>query len=311
MSAAITAESEGLTTLIVERSTDGCGGQAAESTSIENFLGFPAGVTGKELADRAISQCEKFGTVFMVPARVSNVQQSDGKLLVTTEDGTIIPTRTVILALGVSYRPLEVEGVARLIGRGVKYGSPKVDESYEGDVVVVGGANSAGQAVIFLCKQKGCRVHMVVRNEALSSTMSAYLIERIKAASNIVMHYNSQVKEAHGDPRLESVVITSPTGNEVVNAKEMFISIGSVAKTKWLPDGIALDERGQIYTGNDVPTGHWRLTQLPRPPFFMETSMPGVFAAGDVRHGSIKRIASAVAEGAMAVQNIHGYLALK
>ena len=308
MSAAITAESEGITTLLIERNSEGCGGQAGESTAIENFFGFPQGITGKELSARGIEQCQKFGTDFLVPARVSNLQPSDGKILVTTEDGTILPARTVILALGVSYRLLEAEGVSRLVGRGVKYGSPQVDKVYHGNVVVVGGANSAGQAAVYLCKQPGCMVHMVVRNEALSSSMSEYLIERLNKAPNVQIHYNAQVKEAKGGGSLDSIIISTPGGEQALEAESMFISIGGVAKTGWLPEGVVRDEKKLIYTGNDIPTGYWKAA---RPPFFMETSMPGVFAAGDSRHGSIKRVASAVAEGAIAVQNLHNYFALK
>ena len=309
LSAAITAQSEGLQTLLIEHKPDGCGGQAGESTAIENFLGFPEGVTGKDLSERAVAQAEKFGTEFLVPAGVINIQKSDGKILVSTDDGTIIPTRTAILALGVSYRLLEAEGVARLVGHGIKYGSPHVTDTYEGgNMIVVGGANSSGQAVVHLCKRPGCMVHMIVRNETLSTNMSSYLIDRINGAKNAMVHYNSQIKEARGSRSLEQIVLSTPEGEQVLEAKDMFISIGGIAKTAWLPEGVVRDSKGFICTGNDISTGYWKQT---RPPLFLETSIPGVFAAGDVRHGSIKRVASAVAEGAIAVQNIHGYLALK
>jgi thioredoxin reductase (NADPH) len=310
MSAAITAQSEGIGTLLIEGESNGCGGQAGESTAIENYLGFPEGLTGVELTERAVEQARKFGAEFLAPTRVVGVAPSDGKILVTTDDGTIIPTRNVILALGVSYRNLEAEGVSRLIGRGVKYGSPTVGDSYEKTcVVVVGGANSSGQAVVYLAKQPNCDVHMVIRNDTMSANMSAYLIERINATPNIKVHYRTQVKEAYGKKKLEGVVLTSPEGDHKVDANRMFITIGGTAKTEWLAgSNVARDPKGYICTGNDIPTGYWKPV---RPPFFMETSIPGVFAAGDVRHSSIKRVASAVAEGAIAVQNIHGYLALK
>jgi len=309
MSAAITAESEGLQTLLIEREAEGCGGQAGESSAIENYLGFPDGVTGKELSERAVTQARKFGTEFLVPSAVVGIQQSDGKIIITTDDGTMIPTRTVILGVGVQYRLLEADGISRLLGHGIKYGSPHLENSYEKkSVIVVGGANSAGQAVVHLSKHHGCEAHMVVRNETLSTNMSAYLIDRITKSSNINVHFKSQVKEVRGTRTLESVTLSTPSGEEVLECGAMFITIGGIAKTAWLPESIVRDNKGFICTGNDIPTGYWKPN---RPPFFLETSLPGVFAVGDVRHGSIKRVSSAVAEGAIAVQNIHGYLTLK
>ncbi len=306
MSAAITAQSEGLSTLLIEKDETGCGGQAGESSAIENYFGFPEGINGLELSQRGVDQARKFGTEFLVPSRVARLEQSDGKILVTTEDGNIYPARTVILALGVAYRRLDADGIGAYLGNGVKYGSPSLGQSFEGKrVVVVGGANSAGQAVVHLCRQAGCEVHMVVRNETLSSNMSAYLIDRIKKAP-VNSHYLSKVKRVGGASKLEEIVISTPEGDKTISTDEMFIMIGAEPKTFWLEKTVARDEKFFLYTGNDIPTGWWKLQ---RPPLSMESSMAGVFVAGDVRHGSIRRVASAVAEGAMAVQNIHGYLA--
>ncbi len=306
LGAAITAESEGLKTLLIEREKDGCGGQASESSAIENYFGFPEGLTGAELASRGIAQALKFGTEFLGPCNIVSLKQSDGRVLVTADDGTVIPSKTVILALGATHRRLDdVPGIAHLLGKGVKYGSPPLTHPFEGAAVVIGGANSAGQAVLHLSKQPGCDVHMLIKKSDLSASMSAYLIDRIKK-SKIRIHYNCQIREAVGNGKLEKILVLKPEGESQIICQHLFICIGEVTNTEWMAGILSRDEKGFVCTGNDIPTGWWNLAS--RSPLFLETSIPGVFAAGDVRHSSIKRLASASAEGTIAVQNILSYL---
>ncbi|MBP9772007.1 MAG: NAD(P)/FAD-dependent oxidoreductase, partial [Candidatus Pacebacteria bacterium] len=231
--------------------------------------------------------------------------------LIETDNDNVVLGRTVMIATGVSYRRIEAEGVSRLMGTGVSYTPPSVStpRMYEGkNVFVVGGANSAGQAAMFLCKQPGCRVTMVIRSGDLSVGMSKYLIDRLEESPNVTVMKNTQVVEACGDKYLENVLLRHGDGQEMrYDCNHLFVLIGGVPKTRWLNGSVARNEKGFVLTGNNIPQGWWKQN---RPPLPMETSMPGVFAAGDVRLGSIKRIVAAVGEGGHALQNVHEYLAL-
>ena len=310
LSAAVSASSEGLRTALIEVDKEGIGGQAKQSTKIENFLGFADGITGQELTIAAIAQAKKFRTEFITPCQVSDLEAKGDIRIVTLDDDTPLVTKTVVIATGVSYRMLEAKGAAELQGRGLKYASPATLEHYEDkDVYIVGGANSAGQAAVHLSKQQGCRVHMVIRNESLSVGMSQYLHERIQKYPNVHVHLNTQVVEARGSEHLEELVLRGPDGERTVQTEHLFVLIGGIPKTAWLNGRVARDHNHYILTGHHIPNGN--LKDWGRAPLPMETSMAGVFAAGDVRFSSTKRIASAVGEGSQAIQNIHEYLALR
>jgi thioredoxin reductase (NADPH) len=310
LAAAVYAASEGLSTVIVEREAPG--GQAGMSAAIENYLGFPRGLSGSDLAHRAIAQVSRFGAE-MVLAREVVGFESRGPVRAVLFDGSgEIESRALIVATGVSYRRLAATGLAELTGRGVYYGTAAGEANQcEGDVVyVVGAANSAGQAALDLSRFAR-QVVLVVRGATLSETMSSYLIGRITSASNIAVRYHSKVVGAHGEGHLEGLTLAdTETGTtQRVPSSWLFIFIGASPRTDWLGPHIVRDENGFVVTGQDLllaDSARWR---LPRPPFGLETSVPGVFAAGDVRLNSMKRVASAVGEGAMSVYLVHRYLA--
>ena len=310
LAAAVYAASEGLSTVIVEREAPG--GQAGMSAAIENYLGFPRGLSGSDLAHRAIAQVSRFGAE-MVLAREVVGFESRGPVRAVLFDGSgEIESRALIVATGVSYRRLGATGLAELTGRGVYYGTAAGEANQcEGDVVyVVGAANSAGQAALDLSRFAR-QVVLVVRGSTLSETMSSYLIGRVISASNIAVRYHSKVVGAHGEGHLEGLTLAdTETGTtQRVPSSWLFIFIGASPRTDWLDPHIVRDENGFVVTGQDLllaDSARWR---LPRPPFGLETSVPGVFAAGDVRLNSMKRVASAVGEGAMSVYLVHRYLA--
>jgi thioredoxin reductase (NADPH) len=304
LAAAINAASEGLSTVLID-SKERLGGQASASSLVENYPGFPDGISGKQLTSKFIQQATKFGTFFVRPAVASGIAATDRQLVVTTDDeeNRRIHGRTVILALGLSYKKLAAEGVADFLGRGVHYGMSPSELCGKGQrICIVGGANSAGQAAMHLA-EKGCDVALIVRGAALCDKMSNYLAERIRAQQNINVLTRAEVKRVLGTERMENVIISqtlddSPNGfaTHQIDASALCIYIGASPKTYWL-NGI-VDQtpgRGYIVTGG-----------TDRLPF--ETSIPGVFACGDVREGSIKRIASAVGEGSVAVQQVLSYL---
>jgi thioredoxin reductase (NADPH) len=308
LAAAVYGASEGLNTLIVEG--EAIGGQAGSSSLIRNYLGFPWGVGGAELARRATDQAWWFGASFLFMRRAVALRPSGGKLLVTLSDGTGISGRTVILATGVSYRRLGIPGLEELVGAGVFYGAAASEARAMKDqeVYVVGGANSAGQAAMHLSKYAS-RVTLLVRSRSLSTSMSEYLIKEIGAAQNIEVRFQTRVVGGGGEGRLEYLALEdSATGHfETVPAAALFILIGAEPHTEWLPEEIERDERGYVLTGEDLRRDG-RLPQgwpLELPPLPMETSMPGVFAVGDLRHRSVKRVASAVGAGAIAIQSVH------
>jgi thioredoxin reductase (NADPH) len=311
LAAAVYGASEGLHTVIVEREAPG--GQAGMSSRIENYLGFPAGLSGGDLARRAVVQAKRFGVEILAPQSAVNLRTEGSYRIIKLADGNEISCHALMIATGVQWRKLAAPGVDRLQGAGVYYGGGTTEAlSCKGETVyVVGGANSAGQAAMNFSKYAE-RVVILVRGESLSSTMSQYLIDQIKETPNIQLWTHASVAEAHGDTHLEQVsVLCSDTDKvERVPASSMFIFIGALPRTEWLGDQIPRDDRGFILTGSELMQGgqHPKGWTLERDPFLLETSIPGVFAVGDVRHGSVKRVASGVGEGSVAVQFIHQYL---
>jgi thioredoxin reductase (NADPH) len=311
LAAAVYAASEGLSTVIVERESPG--GQAAQSAAIENYLGFPKGLTGSDLTQRAVAQATRFGAEMVLARDVVALQQRGPVHAVVLEGSGEIEARALVVATGVSYRRLDAAGIDTLTGRGVYYGADAGDaKQCEGEeVFVVGAANSAGQAALNLARHAK-RVTMVVRAATLTATMSQYLVQRIEAAPNIEVRFRSQVVAVHGEEHLESLTILDRASDETdeVPGGWLFVFIGASPRTDWLGDDVARDDKGFVVTGHDLLApayqGRWSLA---RAPFALETSLPGVFAAGDVRLDSMKRVASAVGEGAMAVYLVHRYLA--
>jgi thioredoxin reductase (NADPH) len=311
LAAAVYGASEGLHTVIVEREAPG--GQAGMSSRIENYLGFPSGLSGGDLARRAVVQARRFGVEILAPQTVVNMRTEGSYRIIKLADDSEISCHALMIATGVQWRRLEAPGIDRLQGAGVYYGGGTTEAlSCKGEIVyVVGGANSAGQAAMNFSKYAE-RVVILVRGESLSSTMSQYLIDQIKETPNIQLWTHASVAEVHGDTHLEEVSVLCSDTNKVerVPASSMFIFIGALPRTDWLGDAIERDERGFILTGPDLMQGGERPKKwtLDRDPFLLETNVPGVFAVGDVRHGSVKRVASGVGEGSVAVQFIHQYL---
>ena len=312
LAAAVYAASEGLSTVLVERQAPG--GQAGQSAAIENYLGFPRGVTGEELTNRAVAQAKRFGAEMIVARDALGFEQRGPARAITFGDNTGIEARSVIVASGVLYRKLTAPGLPELTGRGVYYGAAASDaKSVEGDdVYIIGGANSAGQAALNMARHARCVV-MLVRSGDLGSGMSQYLVDRITAAPNIEVRLNAEVTRGRGDTHLEAITIADRAGGteDEVPAGWLFAFIGAVPRTEWLGPDVARDDKGFIITGPDL-LGRTEQPRWPleRPPLLLETTAPGVFAAGDVRLDSMKRVASAVGEGAMAVSLIHRYLAM-
>ncbi|MDQ3515076.1 MAG: FAD-dependent oxidoreductase [Chloroflexota bacterium] len=311
LAAAVYGASEGLSTLIVER--EATGGQAGQSTRIENYLGFPSGVSGAELSRRAMTQARRFGAEFLLTQEVVSIENHAGVIGVSLGDQTELRAHSVIVATGVSYQRLKVPGADQLTGRGVYYGAAASEtSSVRGERIhIIGGANSAGQAAIHFAAVAE-RVTMLVRGTALSASMSHYLAERIQATPNIDIRFHATVDEVCGGEHLERVVIRDTVTGErqVEPAGALFVFIGAVPRTDWLDGRIARDEKGFILSGPDVlARGEAKDKRHDRDPYLMETSIPGVFAAGDVRLGSGKRVATAVGEGATAVMSIWQYRA--
>ena len=309
LAAGVYGASEGLRTLVLEPLAPG--GQAGSSSRIENYLGFPSGITGADLGRRAHAQASRFGAEF-VTQRATGMRIAGQYRFVQLSDGREISGHCVLLAPGVQYRKLEIPGADRLTGCGIYYGAALVEaRACEGEeVYIVGGANSAGQAALYFAKY-ATKVTMLVRGDGLSTTMSKYLIDEISRTSNIVIEAQTQVLEAIGNERLESLRLRGPAGDPEVPATSLFIFIGAMPVTAWLPSCILRDENGFVLSGSDLrKDGRWpEVWREAREPLLLETSVPGVFVAGDVRHGSIKRVASAVGEGSIAVQFVHQYLA--
>jgi thioredoxin reductase (NADPH) len=311
LSSAVYAASEGLRTIVVERGA--IGGQAGTSTLIRNYLGFPMGISGFELARRAWDQAWLFGAEFAKVREVTGLRAHEDKRILSLSSGEEIITHSVILAMGVAYRRLGIPDLESLIGAGVFYGGTVTEaQAMRGQQVFVAGAgNSAGQAAIYLAKYAD-RVTLLVRGSSLATSMSDYLIKQITATGNIEVFLNTQIVSGYGTRRLEHLVLRTTPSEETrtVRAAALFIFIGVEPHTSWLPPTILRDKQGFILTGTDL-TKDGRLPetwQLARSPLLLETSMPGVFAVGDVRHRSVKRVASAVGESSIAIQYVHEYL---
>src|SRR5579871_5707911 len=311
LAAAVYGASEGLHTVMVEREAPG--GQAGMSSRIENYLGFPSGLSGGDLARRAVVQARRFGVEILAPQSAVNMRTEGSYRIIKLADDSEISCHALMIATGVQWRRLEAPGIDRLQGAGVYYGGGTTEAlSCKGEsVYVVGGANSAGQAAMNFSKYAE-KVVILVRGDSLSSTMSQYLIDQIKETPNIQLWTHASVSEVHGDTHLEeiSVLCTDTNKIERVPAGSMFIFIGALPRTDWLGDTIERDDRGFILTGSDLIQAGKRPKKwsLERDPFLLETNIPGIFAVGDVRHGSVKRVASGVGEGSVAVQFIHQYL---
>jgi thioredoxin reductase (NADPH) len=307
LAAGVYGASEGLRTLVVE--PDSVGGQAGSSSRIENYLGFPQGLSGDELAKRAFLQANRLGAEFLTQ-RVTHIRCENGYHILRMADDRELSCHVCLISTGVSYCKLNVPGADRFAGAGVYYGAARTEAmSCAGeDIYLVGGANSAGQAAMHFANY-AARVHMLVRGDSLTRSMSKYLIDQIAATPNIVVETGTEVVSMSGDNHLECLTLKTPRGEEARPANAVFIFIGAAPKTDWLPKGIALDPKGFILAGPDLKARAASAWKLAREPYLLETSVPGIFVAGDVRFNSVKRCASAVGEGSIAVQFMHQYLA--
>ena len=313
LGASVYGASEGLSTLALE--SVALGGQAGTSSRIENYPGFPAGLSGFELASRVLVQADKFGARTAVPQEAIGLRREDGHYRIELSEGGEVAARSVIAASGARYRRLDVPRLERFEGVSVHYAATEAEaQRCEGEeVAVVGGGNSAGQAALFLAGRTR-RVYLLIRGDDLGKSMSRYLVDRITDTENVELLASTEVRELLGEDRLDGVVVQDNRSgaHRTLGARALFVFIGAEANTGWLEGSVELDERGFVLTGGaldrSVLDGDlWQ--ERSREPFLLETSMPGVFAAGDARAGSIKRVASAVGEGAMAVRLVHQYLA--
>jgi thioredoxin reductase (NADPH) len=312
LAASVYAASEGLDVLTADALA--AGGQAGTSTRIENYLGFPAGISGSDLTRNALLQAQRFGARITVPCEVRSLGIDGGERIVTLTDGTRLRTRCVLVATGVQYRKLDVPRFADFEGAGIYYAATEMEARLcrGEEVVVVGAGNSAGQAIVYLSRHAR-QVHVVVRGTDLGASMSRYLVDRIQTLDNVTVHCGCVVSELQGNGHLGGVRVTSGgKPRATFDSKALFLFIGADANTGWLRGCVELDRKGFVLTGTELPPGtaeveRWRVAG--RSPFLLETSLPGVFAAGDVRSGSVKRVASAVGEGSMAVSFVHTHIA--
>jgi thioredoxin reductase (NADPH) len=311
LGAAVYAASEGLDVLVIE--ADSPGGQAGSSSKIENYLGFPLGISGNELAGRAAAQAQKFGAKVLIADRVTRLNCDRHPYELTVDSGQVIRARTVIIASGAQYNKPKIENLTQFEGQGIYYGATYIEAQLCGkdDLIVVGGGNSAGQAAVYLSQNAG-KVHMLVRSAQLSDTMSRYLIQRIEENPAIEMHYCTEIVGLGGVTQLEQVSWQNKNTGETSthNIRHVFIMAGASPHTDWLKGCVLLDNKGFILTGRDLdPLSQSFNWPLPRAPQMLETSLPGVFAVGDVRAGNVKRVASAVGEGSIAIPQVHRALA--
>ncbi len=311
LAAAVYAASEGLDVLVIE--ADSPGGQAGSSSKIENYLGFPMGISGNELAGRAAAQAQKFGAKVLVANNVTKLNCERHPYELTVDCGQTIRARTVVIASGAQYNKPNIDNLKRFEGQGVYYGATYIEAQLCGndEAIVVGGGNSAGQAAVYL-SQTASKVHMLVRSSRLSDTMSRYLIQRIEENPAIAMHYRTEIIGLDGDTQLESVTWQDKNTGEKSshNIRHLFIMAGASPRTEWLKGCVLLDSKGFILTGRDLdPLSQSFKWPLPRAPQMLETSLPGVFAVGDVRAGNVKRVAAAVGEGSISIYLVHRALA--
>jgi thioredoxin reductase (NADPH) len=305
LAAAVYGASEGLSTLVVEREAPG--GQAGTSSRIENYLGFPSGVSGDDLASRALQQARRLGAEILVTRTIRRIDASARQ--VHLDGGDVLRARTIIVACGVSWRRLESADFERLVGKGIFYGAVRSEapNAHGLDIHIVGAGNSAGQAALFLSAHAR-NVTVIYRGASLERRMSSYLVDQIASRPNIDVLLESEVVGAHGEQALEAIEISTAGSDETIKVDSggLFFFIGADAETGWLPPEIALDRLGYVLTGSDLKgTGAW---SLERDPYLLETSVPGVFACGDVRSGPVKRVAAAVGEGSMAIAFVHQFL---
>lgn len=312
LAAAVYAGSEGLDVLMIE--TEAPGGQAGSSSKIENYLGFPTGVSGQELATRAIVQAQKFGAKMMVAHDVVDLDCEKRPYKVVLDNGTKLATRALVIATGAQYNKPRIPSLEKFEGQGIYYGATFMEAQLceNEEVVVVGGGNSAGQAAVYLSQTAASKVHILVRSGQLSDTMSRYLIQRIEQNPAIALHYQTEITALEGEAHLERVTWRDKTSGETSthDIRHVFIMAGASPRTDWLHGCVALDEKGFILTGRDMDVASEKpVWPLRRPPQMLETSLPGVFAVGDVRAGNVKRVASAVGEGSIAIHLVHRTLA--
>jgi thioredoxin reductase (NADPH) len=305
LAAAVYGASEGLHTIVVEREAPG--GQAGTSSRIENYLGFPSGVSGDELSSRALQQARRLGAEILVTRSITRIDAATRQAFL--DGGDVLRARTIILACGVSWRQLEIEGIDRLAGKGIFYGAARSEaaNTHGLDVHVIGAGNSAGQAAMFFSSHARS-VTIVYRGETLEKSMSRYLIDQLATRANVRVLFRTEVTAAHGDTSLEAIDVRDAATGATTRLESggLFIFIGADAETSWLPPEIALDRKGYVLTGSDLRSaGRW---QLDRDPYLLETSVPGIFACGDVRFSPVKRVAAAVGEGSMAIAFVHQYL---
>lgn len=312
LAAAVYGASEGLKTLLLDRHSPG--GQAGSSSRIENYLGFPAGVSGAELTRRAVAQAERLGAEFIVPVEVTGVTVQDGYKTLALSDGRTVVTRALLVGTGMAYREHPAEGIAQFTGRGVYYGAATTEApAFAGKrVLVIGGGNSAGQGAMYLSRFAS-EVHIVIRKPSLKETMSQYLIEQLEKTPNVVLRSNTDLVKVDGDDHVRRVVlVTGVDGSErTEDADAVFVFIGTRPRSEWLPDTVLRDAKGFVLTGRELMAtdAFARVWKEARQPLLLETSTPGIFAAGDVRASAMNRVAAAVGEGSMVVRLVHEYLA--
>jgi thioredoxin reductase (NADPH) len=311
LAASVYGSSEGLKTLLIERKAPG--GQAGTSSRIENYLGFPAGLSGADLTRRAITQSTRFGTDFLSPQSVKEIKLKDNYKTIVLDDGTEVVTKSVVITTGVDYRQLTTPGIEKFTGAGIYYGAAMTEAASckDANVYIVGGGNSAGQAAMYLSKFAR-NVYILIRKESLAATMSSYLIDQLNGVSNISLMPCSEITEAQGETRLQKLIIQNLDNGEskTVDADALYIFIGAKPFTEWLGKNVIKNDKGFVETGRDLNNcqDFDKMWKSGRDPYLLETSIPGIFAAGDVRAGAMNRVASAVGEGSMAISFVHKYL---